>query len=604
MNKSINRWVSRVTLWQIAAVAVPTALMPAAYYAVCRFREHIPARFTQDVLDACDLAGMIVLATAAGLLIGFWTAQFRYHARIRKLAGELIPGGRRSRFHLLRRCGWFAMGMAAVYYAAGTAAVILLFTPTPLWPTVVAAAVWLAVGIAVRHRLAREQGFAGHGFPTGTRIAAGALVLLPLLSWGAMWTATWHCRARAAESLEAIYADEGGFIPFTEMERYLPPLTEDGAEFFYRCDDWVQAHPEALQALEAWQQSRSGLPADAELEAAALAAYAEILPVIDRLGEFRQTRFRRDWNRMPYSITMPELSRMRNLALLQELRIDAAGRAGDGEQAMRLWRHIGNFRSQLAGDPFLICNLVAFAIETIRVRTFMAYLNRHPAPEEWLREVIAGAPAAEAELRAANRRAYHTEIASNLAVDWPLMLTQGDFDKQFLYSRLYTKSASFRHWLAAVNVDAYLEFMAQVYPTGGLDRFQVDRATFESLSAAPEGLMYWIAEMISPGGNHTLNSCSSAYARIRAAAIMAALELHRDRYGDYPETLEALVPEFLPQVPADPFDGEAMRYEIRDLDGRRVLLVYSVGDGTSRSRDIDHSSFPGLVRELNGGSPQ
>jgi len=54
-----------------------------------------------------------------------------------------------------------------------------------------------------------------------------------------------------------------------------------------------------------------------------------------------------------------------------------------------------------------------------------------------------------------------------------------------------------------------------------------------------------------------------------------ALTRHKLRHGTYPESLSALVPEFLPAVPADYLDGKPVKYHRND-DGSYAL--YSVGE--------------------------
>lgn len=48
--------------------------------------------------------------------------------------------------------------------------------------------------------------------------------------------------------------------------------------------------------------------------------------------------------------------------------------------------------------------------------------------------------------------------------------------------------------------------------------------------------------------------------------LAAALECYRARHGDYPESLEKLVPEFMPILPLDPFAGKTHKYERRGND--------------------------------------
>ena len=55
--------------------------------------------------------------------------------------------------------------------------------------------------------------------------------------------------------------------------------------------------------------------------------------------------------------------------------------------------------------------------------------------------------------------------------------------------------------------------------------------------------------------------------------VAIAAEMYRRQHGVYPTTLEALVPQFLPQIPADRITGEPVHYRLGD--GKPV--IYSVG---------------------------
>ena len=64
----------------------------------------------------------------------------------------------------------------------------------------------------------------------------------------------------------------------------------------------------------------------------------------------------------------------------------------------------------------------------------------------------------------------------------------------------------------------------------------------------------------------TYNSLAERLARdefgLSAAKVVVAAELYRRKTGHRPESLDALVPKFLPSVPTDPFDhGAALKYD-------------------------------------------
>ncbi len=74
-----------------------------------------------------------------------------------------------------------------------------------------------------------------------------------------------------------------------------------------------------------------------------------------------------------------------------------------------------------------------------------------------------------------------------------------------------------------------------------------------------------------------------------------AAERCRLARGTWPPALEALVPDFLAKVPADPFGGEPLRY--RRLEDR--IVIYSVGeDGQDDGGEMESTSPPDTSREL------
>ncbi|MBN1443872.1 MAG: hypothetical protein JXA90_14270 [Planctomycetes bacterium] len=86
---------------------------------------------------------------------------------------------------------------------------------------------------------------------------------------------------------------------------------------------------------------------------------------------------------------------------------------------------------------------------------------------------------------------------------------------------------------------------------------------------------------------------------VRAHRTYPALRGYQQEHGALPEKLEDLVPAFLDAVPADPYDGQPLRYS------RQKRLVYSVGEdlvddgGSSAEEDDDYTvwsrSRPGLM---------
>ena len=87
---------------------------------------------------------------------------------------------------------------------------------------------------------------------------------------------------------------------------------------------------------------------------------------------------------------------------------------------------------------------------------------------------------------------------------------------------------------------------------------------------------------------------------LSAAKVVVAAELFRRKTGQRPESLDALVPEFLPSVPVDPFDhGAALKY-----DAERGI-VWTVGadgnfNGEKQPGKNSYGRNRGYVANLDG----
>jgi len=87
----------------------------------------------------------------------------------------------------------------------------------------------------------------------------------------------------------------------------------------------------------------------------------------------------------------------------------------------------------------------------------------------------------------------------------------------------------------------------------------------------------------------------------RLSRLGLAATAYRLRHGKLPAALEAMTPEFMPRIPADPFDGKAMRMKMDGTD----LLIYSIGsdlkdDGGAENPDRSFQFQDDIVFRLRG----
>ena len=124
----------------------------------------------------------------------------------------------------------------------------------------------------------------------------------------------------------------------------------------------------------------------------------------------------------------------------------------------------------------------------------------------------------------------------------------------------------------------------------------VDRAALEAKIRAVkqpvESIHYLLVSILFPSLENAQKSCERYLGERDGTLVGISLELYRRRHGQYPAALTELVPELLPQIPADRITGDPVKYRL--IDGKPI--VYSVGadriDDGGKRPDSDHALDP------------
>jgi hypothetical protein len=101
------------------------------------------------------------------------------------------------------------------------------------------------------------------------------------------------------------------------------------------------------------------------------------------------------------------------------------------------------------------------------------------------------------------------------------------------------------------------------------------------------------ALMTVPAVSASVTKFARVQAQVDLALVACALERYRLAHGDYPETLDALVPQFIAKVPHDIINGQPLHYR-REANGQFIL--YSVG-----WNETDDGGLPGTLADVNKG---
>lgn len=103
----------------------------------------------------------------------------------------------------------------------------------------------------------------------------------------------------------------------------------------------------------------------------------------------------------------------------------------------------------------------------------------------------------------------------------------------------------------------------------------------------------YLAAIAIPNFTKAMQTCAFNQTLANQAQIACALERFKLVHGAYPETLDALAPQFIEKIPVDIIGGQPLPYRRTD-DGK--FLLYSVG-----WNETDDGGTPGTLAEVKKG---
>jgi hypothetical protein len=139
----------------------------------------------------------------------------------------------------------------------------------------------------------------------------------------------------------------------------------------------------------------------------------------------------------------------------------------------------------------------------------------------------------------------------------------GSFDAENLVYRFYFKSSSEQHAAMLDHLNELVEITRLPVEE------QVPRLVQFYASRGSKPLLIRSVGFSTSMVDHAV---LGSKAGLRCAIVAIALERYRRVHGRWPDSLAALVPEYIPSVPIDPYDGAPLRF--RRLADR--VIVYSV----------------------------
>jgi hypothetical protein len=312
----------------------------------------------------------------------------------------------------------------------------------------------------------------------------------------------------------------------------------------------------------------------------------------------------------PLLIPLPHLAVLRRVCKLLELRSTALLALAQTELALADIELMLRVADSLKDEPVYISYLVRVACYRLAMGAFWEGLA---GPQAWSDAHLSHLQKrweALDFLRASQKALFGERAMGNSLFDFIQHRrgTRGfagefglnpDSSEERLLARIF--STCFRGWLhyEQLNYNRSLDTFAlweipQQGPRIDPQLVQNKLDTFAQSTRGPAFVAFWRHRLMSglllPALSSTFKKAAEAQALAEMAALACAVERFRLAHGDYPENLQALIPQFVSTIPNDVVSHQP--YQYRHTPSGRYIL-YSIGwDGIDdRGQESERSEM-------------
>ncbi len=351
---------------------------------------------------------------------------------------------------------------------------------------------------------------------------------------------------------------------------------------------WTKAERTDLTVWAAVLNGKKDVPPSGESASDRTVAAVNILrsleqykPVLDELRTASQQpycRFKINYEGNPSEILLPHLAAVKKMSSIFQLRALAELAAGQNNQALEDTEMVLYLATSIKGEPILISGLVRIAILNISLQPVWEGLAAHQWSDAQLKELQQHLE--KIDLLTEFGSTMRGERAfSNARLDyWLGRKSFGSpgiddasgarfipFPSGWIYQNKLVINRMYQHLLPPLDGNVH-----RAYPPDSAEEGALFKKELFS------GFVYYkiFARLLLPAMQGASKKFAYAQAGIDEAIVACALERYRLVHGQFPDTLDALIPQFAEKIPHDLITGEPLKYH-RTEDGQFIL--YSVG---------------------------
>lgn len=354
------------------------------------------------------------------------------------------------------------------------------------------------------------------------------------------------------------------------------------------------------------------------------------LELLRQASEREEINFELDYDQ-GFTLLLPHLVKLKQASQLLSASALANLHRGDSAAAATNLDTVLNILNQWKDEPLLISQLVRIAMTQITFTTQWEFLQNsnitdpqlamlqrdwaklqlvRPMETSLLMERVWGTRTIE-QLRTSNSPSSYINswkgpsYSGGGSGDWiDTFRDMGETMKRRVSDNLWRVSWSYNDELAILQGDQVLiDTVREAETNGYFKNALADRDRKLAALGLNRSGTNWLRNHLDDDlemlGSETIQNLALSLNRLfnaettRVMTMTAvALKRYQLRHQTYPGSLNALVPEILPEVPRDPVDGKPLRYQVLP-DG--TFLLYSIG-----SDNVDNGGDPNAAPGSKG----
>jgi hypothetical protein len=315
---------------------------------------------------------------------------------------------------------------------------------------------------------------------------------------------------------------------------------------------------------------------------------------MDKIRKYDRIYINYEWEK-GHALLLPRINKVRNAVRTYAVKTELAIKRNDPQQAEEILKTMFHIDKLAGQNPFIIGQVVFYACDAItlaRLERGMNTLDFTPDQLKSFEQICS-----EHEQDIIRQYPYSWKVELSFLLDFaPKNMTE---DEEFFspyksnphFNELPKKyRIAFYYYSGdllndiASNAEAYRKAMD--IP---LDIYLKRKPLLEKVNRERSGHGNCI--IFSGDTIRFYSKAMEAIARLRCAKTACAIERFRLKHGKLPEKLEELVPEFLSEVPIDPFDGKKLRYVRGSFDVRYEIPLNAAEVKLKREQEKKSGMF-------------